>query len=167
MQRTQTRLYLGILFSPNQSTNKNARRTFRLGKPNREQEDAGQQKVLPKSLIPSEQDRCHPSQSTRLNHSKPLSRALWHGPTRMGGSGFTHHFGLPFLGLAGRRFCRLVYRVMRCFLIQEFPTDFGFSRGSCLVEAPTCSTPVGTRGRWMDSFLRCSTMNYRRLSLWS
>jgi len=73
-QRTQTRLYLGMIFSPNQSTSNNARRTFRLGKPNRKQEDAGQQKVLPKSLISSEHDRCHLSQylpdSTTENRSQ-------------------------------------------------------------------------------------------------
>ena len=46
--------------------------------------ECSQRKVLPKSLIPSEQDQCHPSQSARLHHSQPLPRALWHGPVCMG-----------------------------------------------------------------------------------
>ena len=43
-----------------------------------------QRKVLPKSLIPSEQDQCHPSQSTQLRRSKSLSTTLWHGLDRIG-----------------------------------------------------------------------------------
>jgi hypothetical protein len=39
-RRTQTKLYLGRFFSPNQSTDKSVRRTFGLRQPNRKQEDA-------------------------------------------------------------------------------------------------------------------------------
>ena len=47
----------------------------------------GQRKVLQKSLVPSEQDRCHPSQSAQLHRSKPLSTTLWHGLDRVGTTG--------------------------------------------------------------------------------
>ena len=46
--------------------------------------ECSQRKVLPKSLIPSERDQRHPSQSPQLDHSQPLPRALWHGPVCMG-----------------------------------------------------------------------------------
>ena len=89
-----------------------------------------QHKVLPKSLIPSERDQCHPSQSTRPRHSNPSLTTPWHGPARM---------------VAANPLTILIYRplvlqvvgfvvrctgVMGCFLIREFPTDLGFRRGT-------------------------------------
>jgi hypothetical protein len=87
-----------------------------------------QHKVPQKSLIPSERDQCHPSQSARPHHSNPPSTTPWRGPARM---------------VATNPLTILIYRplvlqvvgfVVRCigvmmrFLIREFPTGFGLRR---------------------------------------
>ena len=99
-------------------------------KTRRTTKEGSQRNVLSKSLIPSEQDRCHPSQSTRPHRSKPLSRTLQHGPAPM-------EIANPLTILIYRpSVLRVVGFVVRCtgvmtgFLIWEFLTDFGFSRRS-------------------------------------
>ena len=134
-QRTQTRLYLRGPLSQNQRNGKTSGPTFGLRNPNRKQKDGNQHKILPKSLIPSERGRCHPSQSTKPNHPKPLSTTLWHGPAR---TGTTNPLTILIYRPSNLQVVDFVVRCVEvdggCCLIREFLTDLGFSRGGTDVQ---------------------------------